>query len=322
MTVVTRSPYLILLPAVTVLCLLNGSNSSWQMLTDTLQWDIFSQTVLELRLPRVLVAALVGAGLGIAGLLLQTVSGNQLADPGIIGINQGAALAVISTVIWQPQVNGLLLPLTGLGGGVLTALTLWWLCRGMAPIALILTGIGLSTLLSALTGCLLVFTETQRLATVMTWLAGSFSSTDAQTLSVSFFWSLLLLPVAYIICRQITPMLLDNDSARMLGSRTPFIEGAALLTACALCAIAVAAAGTLSFAGLLAPHIARKLHPPQPAKLALPTLCYGAVLTMLADTLGRTLFAPVQIPAGLMLALGGVPVFILILLWQQRILRH
>ncbi|WP_261841871.1 FecCD family ABC transporter permease [Aliamphritea ceti] len=314
--------YLWLLPIIVLFCLLSGSNSSWQILWDTVQWQQVSQTVLELRLPRVIVAAMVGASLGIAGLLLQTVTGNRLADPGIIGVNQGAALAVISAIIWLPEITYLWLPLIGLTGGIVTAITLWWLCRGTASIALILTGIGLSSLLSALIGCLMVLTETQRLATIMTWLAGSFSSANEQTLINTIAWCLLLLPLAYLACRQITPMLLDSDSATMLGSRTPWMESSCLLIACALCSVAVAAAGTLSFAGLLAPHLARKLHPPQPDKLALPVLCYGAMLTMLADMLGRTLFAPIQIPAGLMLAIAGVPVFILILLWQQRIRGH
>lgn len=312
-------PYLWLLPPVLALCLLNGSIDTLSLLLDDSQRQLMMQIITELRLPRVLVAALVGAGLGMSGLLLQTLSGNRLADPGIIGVNQGAALAVVAGLLLLPNLPPHWLPLLGALGGLASMVLLWRLSRGTAAIALILMGVGLSSLLSALIGCLLILSETHRLAMVMTWLAGSFATSNDAVLMSTLGWSMVLLPLSWLLCRRLSPLLLDPLSGRMLGARTSQTEALCLLMACALGAVAVAAAGTLGFVGLLAPHIARRLHPPQPELLALPVLGYGALLAMLADLLGRSLFAPVQLPAGLMLAIVGVPVFILLLLWQQRL---
>lgn len=312
-------PYLWLLPPVLALCLLNGSIDTLSLLLDDSQRQLMMQVITELRLPRVLVAALVGAGLGMSGLLLQTLSGNRLADPGIIGVNQGAALAVVAGLLLLPDLSPHWLPLLGVLGGLASMVLLWRLSRGTAAIALILMGVGLSSLFSALIGCLLILSETHRLAMVMTWLAGSFATSNDAILMSTLGWSLVLLPLSWLLCQRLGPLLLDPLSGRMLGARTGQAESLCLLMACALGAVAVAAAGTLGFVGLLAPHIARRLHPPQPEQLALPVLGYGALLAMLADLLGRSLFAPVQLPAGLMLAIVGVPVFILLLLWQQRV---
>ncbi|OMH33826.1 iron ABC transporter permease [Motiliproteus sp. MSK22-1] len=318
----TATSYLWFFPPVLVICLINGSIDTIPLLLDENLRELLLRMITELRLPRVLVAALVGSGLGMAGLLLQTLSGNRLADPSIIGVNQGAALAVVAAILLIPELSPHWIPMIGVLGGLASAWMLWALCRGTASIALILMGIGVSSLLSALIGCLLILSETQRLAMVMTWLAGSFATVDQATMVGTLSWSLVLIPASWLLCQQLGPLLLDPLSSRMLGARTGTIESLCLLVACALSAIAVAAAGTLGFIGLLAPHIARRLHPPQPEKLAMPVLVYGALLAMLADLLGRSLFAPVQLPAGLMLAILGVPVFILLLLWQQRVRGH
>lgn len=320
MTVFSRAPcYLWLLPPVLGLCLLNGSIDTLSLLLDQAHRSLVLQLIGDLRLPRVLTAALVGAGLGMAGLLLQTLSRNPLADPGIIGINQGAALAVVSTLLLLPGLSPQWLPALGLLGGLASTALLWWLSRGTAAVALILMGIGLSSLLSALIGCLMILADSQQIAMVMTWLAGSFASSDETLLWITLGWSSLLLPAAWLLCRQLAPLLLDPLSTRMLGTRVGLLETLCLVMACALGAMAVVAAGTLGFVGLLAPHIARVLHPPQPGRLALPAMGYGALLTLLADLLGRSLFAPVQLPAGLMMAILGVPAFVLLLLWQQRL---
>ncbi|MHA6965686.1 FecCD family ABC transporter permease [Zobellella denitrificans] len=311
--------YLWLLPPVLAWCLLNGSVDTLSLLLAPEHRGLTLQLIGELRLPRVLTAALVGAGLGLAGLLLQTLSRNPLADPGIIGINQGAALAVVLALLLIPGLSPQWLPLLGLLGGLASTALLWWLSRGTAAVALILMGIGLSSLLSALIGCLLILADSQQIAMVMTWLAGSFAGSHGDPALTTLGWAALLLPAGWLLCRQLAPLQLDPLSSRMLGTPVALLESLCLLLACALSAMAVAAAGTLGFVGLLAPHLARALHPPQPGKLALPVMGYGALLTLLADWLGRSLFAPVQLPAGLLLALLGVPVFVLLLLWQQRL---
>lgn len=314
--------YLWLLPVVFAWCLLNGSVDTLSLLFEPDYRTLTLQLVGELRLPRVLLAALVGAALGLAGLLLQTLSRNPLADPGIIGINQGAALAVVLSLLLRPDLSPQWMPLLGLLGAGASAALLWWLSRGATATALILMGIGLSSLLSALIGSLLILAESQQIAMVLTWLAGSFSGSYSGLALATLGWATLLLPAGWLLCRQLTPLLLDPLSSRMLGASVILLESLCLLLACALSAMSVAAAGTLGFVGLLAPHFARALNPPQPGKLALPAMGYGALLTLLADWFGRSLFAPVQLPAGLLMALLGVPIFVLLLLWQQRCRRE
>ncbi|TFH86184.1 iron ABC transporter permease [Billgrantia azerbaijanica] len=311
--------YLVLLPVTLGVCLLNGSVDTLGLLLAPEQRDLAWQLIGELRLPRVMAAALAGAALGLAGLLLQTLARNPLADPSIIGINQGAALAVVGLLLALPAASPQWFPLAGLAGGVAGGLLLWRLSRGTSGLALILMGIGLNSLLSALTGCLLILADARQLAMVMTWLAGSFAGLEAEQAWATLAWAALLLPLGWLLCQRLTPFLLDALSGRMLEPCMARWESAGLLLACGLGAVAVATAGTLGFVGLLAPHLARLLHPPRPGRLALPTMAYGATLTLLADWLGRSLFAPVQLPAGLMLALLGVPVFVALLCWQQRL---
>lgn len=310
--------YLLLLPVTMVIGLLNGSAETLDLLLAPEQRELAWQLIGELRLPRVMAAALAGAALGLAGLLLQTLARNPLADPSILGINQGAALAVIGLLLALPGASPQWFPLVGLAGGAAGGLLLWRLRRGTTGQALILMGVGLNSLLAALTGCLLVLSDTRQLAVVLTWLAGSFAGLEASQAWMTLGWAVGLLPAGWLLCQRLTPFLLDAASGRMLEPRLARWESAALLLACALGAMAVAVAGTLGFVGLLAPHIARFLHPPLPGRLALPTMTYGATLTLLADWLGRSLFAPVQLPAGLILALLGVPVFIALLCWRQR----
>lgn len=308
-----------LLPAVLLLTLLNGSLDGVKLLLDSAERPLLLTLIVELRLPRVLLAALVGAGLGLAGLLLQTLSRNPLADTGILGINQGAALLVVAALLYQPALPPQWLPLIGAAGALASLLLLWWLSRRCSPQGLLLIGIALSSLLAALISCLMILAESQQLAMVLTWLAGSFAGADRSALFGTLLWSLPLLPAAALLCRRLSPWLLDDLSSRALAGRSGGLELLALLLTCALCAVAVSAAGTLSFVGLLAPHLARLGRSPTPAALALPTMAWGAMLCLLADLLGRSLFAPLQLPAGLMLALVGVPAFILLLAWRQRL---
>lgn len=315
---VGRSWSLWLLPPVLLLALINGSFGGFELLLEADQRSLLWAVVSELRLPRVMLAAVVGAGLGLAGLLLQTLSRNPLADTGILGINQGAALLVVLALLYQPALPPHWLPLIGAVGAIATMLLLWKLSRSCSAQGLLLMGVALSSLLAALIGCLMILAERQQLAMVLTWLAGSFSSTNVAVVQSTLLWSAFLLPVGLLLCRQLSPWLLDDLSSHALSARTPRLELLALLVTSALCAVAVTAAGTLSFVGLLSPHLARLSDPPAPAALALPCMAWGAVLCVLADLLGRSLFAPIQLPAGLMLALVGVPLFILLLLWRQR----
>ena len=311
--------YPTLLPLLLIGCLQLGSValSPEQLLQSFAQSEASlstQQLILELRLPRILCALLIGAALGVAGLLLQSRSGNPLADPGILGINQGAALTVVLLLIIAPTARPELIPLAGLGGALLTTALLWWLGQRCQPIALLLIGIALSTLLAALTGLLLLVGEQQRLTMVLTWLSGSLAAASWNDVWLLSGALLPLLPLGIWLCFRADPCLLDPLSRRMLGVDHPWLNSLSLLLIATLAALAVSVAGAIGFIGLLAPHLARLLHGPLPSRLVLPTMLFGALLCLLADTLGRSLFAPLQLPVGLVLAVVGVPIFLLLLI--------
>lgn len=307
--------FILLLP----LYLLNGSSQTLQPLLNPEQSSLAWQMVVELRLPRLVLAIVAGACLGQAGLLLQTLTRNPLADPGILGINHGAALAVVLLYLSAPQRANDLAPLAAAGGSLVIVLLLWRLNQKLTPVGLILQGIGLSALLSALLSYLLLRVETYQIAAVLTWLVGNLSGAHPEH---AILLSMLALPCmisAYLLCFAVTPLLLDKQSATMLGAHGR--EIAVLILAGILSALAVVAVGSLAFIGLLAPHCARLSGNVRPDQLAIPSMLYGACLCIVADLLARTLFAPIQLPFGLLLSIVGVPLFILLLFRQQRNLR-
>ncbi len=318
--------YLALLPLALLGCLQSGSVtlSAEQLLLlfqPSEMATTTSQLILQLRLPRMLCAMLIGAALGLAGLLLQSRSGNPMADPGMLGINQGAALTVVLLLISLPGLDPVLIPLAGLAGALSITGLLWWLSQRCQPVALLLIGIALSSLLAALTGLLLLVGEQQRITTVLTWLSGSLAAADWNDVWLLSGYLLFLLPAGIWLCFRADPCLLDPLSRRMLGAEQTWLNSLSLLLVATLSALAVTVAGAIGFIGLLAPHLARLLHSPLPSRLALPSMLSGALLCLLADTLGRALFAPLQLPVGLVLAIIGAPMFLLLLITRKTLKR-
>lgn len=302
-----------------LLYLLNGSSQTLGPLLNPEQSALAWQMIAELRLPRAGLAIAAGASLGMAGLLLQTLTRNPLADPGILGINHGAALSVVALYLLIPGQASHLAPVAAASGSLLIIILLWRLAQRLTPVGLILQGIALSALLSALLSYLLLSVETYQIASVLTWLVGNLSGAHPDNATMIAILALCCLTGAYLLCLAISPLILDSRSASMLG--VDGYEAAILILAGLLSALSVVAVGSLAFIGLLAPHCARLSGKTTPEQLALPTMLYGACLCIFADLLARTLFAPVQLPFGLLLSIVGVPLFILLLLRQQRTLR-
>jgi iron complex transport system permease protein len=277
-------------------------------------WEV----VIELRLPRVLLAIVVGSALALSGLILQGLTRNVLADPGIIGVNQGAALAALATIVLWPTVSATLLPLAALGGAGSAVCLIYWVSRNSSNVALILIGIGLSALLSAGIGFILAFADPYQVNRALTWLIGSLAYADWPTAYVASAWVLVLLPATLFLLPTLDLKLLGNDMAGALGggSRTAQVQGVFL--AAALAGIGVAAAGTLAFVGLIAPHLARLLFGTLHRHLLLPTALLGSLLTLIADTIARRLFAPTQLPVGVVMSVVGVAVFISLLHLQKK----
>jgi len=268
-----------------------------------------------LRLPRTLVAVAVGAALAVAGAIMQGLTRNPLAAPELTGVTAGAGLAAVLLIVAVPAAPLGLLPLAALAGALAAALLVYALAwsRGDSPLRLILVGIGLTSVAGALTTLLLTFGEIEEATRALIWLTGSVYGRGWDDLAAILPWLALFLPLAAILAPQLDALGLGEEVARGLGSRVALGRGLLLLTAAALAAAAVAAAGTVGFVGLIAPHLARRLVGPAHAGLLPTAALAGALIVTLADLVGRTVAAPIEIPCGIVTAVIGAPFFIFLL---------
>lgn len=272
-----------------------------------------------LRLPRVLVAFLVGLALALSGAIMQGLTRNPLAAPEITGVTAGAGLAVVTLIVLMPSVSVTVLPLAALVGASAVALLIyslaWW--QGDSPIRLILVGIGLTSVMTALTTLMITYGDIYQVTRALIWLTGSVYGRSWADFQALLPWLLVFMPVALLMSRQLNALNLGTEVARGLGSRVEWERGLLLLTAAALAAAAVSVAGTISFVGLMAPHIARRLVGPSHQGLMPTAAITGGLIVVLADLVGRMLFAPIEIPCGVVTAIIGAP-FFMYLLYRSR----
>ncbi|WP_233712461.1 iron ABC transporter permease [Kribbella turkmenica] len=287
--------------------------------------------VLDQRLPRVLSAVLCGAALAIAGTTVQAVCRNPLAEPGILGITGGAGVGAVITLVLLPAASIWLLSGVAAAAALATfALVYLVSWRGglsdrgggagkeLSTDRLVLIGVGVSSAASAIITLLIVATDPWNVSMAMTWLSGStYGRTLPQVLPVAIAL-LVLTPVIVHARRELDLLALDDDVPRILGVRLERTRLLALLCAALLTAAAVSAIGVVGFVGLVAPHAARALVGGRHTRILPVAALLGAILVSVADSLGRTLLAPAQIPAGLLTALIGAPYFVY-LLWRTRV---
>lgn len=272
-----------------------------------------------LRLPRALVAVLVGAALAVAGAILQGLTKNDLAAPDIVGINAGAGLAAVTLIVAFPSVSAAYLPPAAFCGAVVVAAALYVLAwRGSSsPTRLILIGVGLSAMATALTTFMITFGDIYQVSQALVWLTGSVYGRSWGQIVTLLPWLVVFMPLALLRFRHLNALNLGDEVARGLGSRVELERGLLVLCSVALAASAVATAGTIGFIGLMAPHIARRLVGPAHGGLLPVSAMTGGAMVVLADLVGRTLFAPVEIPCGIVTAVIGAP-FFLYLLYRTR----
>lgn len=277
--------------------------------------------VWEFRMPRTLVAAMVGAMLALSGASLQQITRNALADPSLVGISQGAGLAVVALTVLWPDALAFWRPWAALAGSLLVAMLILSLSvnkQGGSSIRFILMGIGVAAFISALTTVLLTYGRIEQAAAALTWLSGSVNSVNWTDVQLSSLSMLILLPLLLMLSRLIAVQQMGDAIAQGLGASISRLRVLTISIAVALAAFATAIAGPMAFVGLIAPHAARRLAHAGFALRLLITACLGALLVTVADLLGRALFAPVQIPAGLVTAIIGVPFFVYLLFKSGR----
>jgi iron complex transport system permease protein len=272
-----------------------------------------------LRLPRVLTAVLVGAAFGLSGAVFQSVARNPLASPDIIGVNAGAAAAAVLVIV----VVGGTAAQTSMGalaGGLATAVAIYVLAyrRGVTGYRLVLVGIGVTAMLSSVTSYLLTRAEIFQAQRATVWLTGSLNGRGWEHVRPVAVALALLLPVTLALGRQLRFLQLGDDAARGLGTRVEAARAGLIVSGVGLAAVATASAGPVAFVALVSPQIARRLVGGGTAALGPAALC-GAALLLLSDLAARRLFAPTELPVGVVTAVIGAPYLIWLLARANRI---
>ena len=271
------------------------------------------------RLPRSLLALTTGASLALSGAIIQALLRNPLASPKIIGINSGAALAVLLSALLAPGLALTWLPAIAAIGGILAAAFVFALAelRPVSPARLALVGIAVGFSCDAGVDFVLVTAETYEISAPLVWLTGSLWSRGWQHLSAVWPGLLVLSALVMVMSYRLDLIRLGTAQATGLGMNVR-VERLVLLTlATLLAAISVSVVGALGFVGLMAPHIARTLVGGSHRGLLPVTMLTGAVLVVLADGAGRALLPPVEVSAGILAAMFGAPFFIFILLTSR-----
>jgi len=285
--------------------------------------------VMELRLPQTAVAVAVGAALGLAGALTQTLARNPLASPDILGITEGAAFTAVAAIVLTGAngyggglVSGRLqelgLPLAAFAGAVTTAVLLYLLSwrRGLDLQRLVLIGIGLGATLTAGTSYLLVHARIQDAASAQVWLSGSLTGRGWEHVRPVLLALAVLTPLALVLIRALNAMLLGDDAARGLGVRLQLTQLGVLFVAVGLASVSVAAVGPLAFVAFVVPQVALRLtggsRPP-----VLASMVAGGVLVVGSDLITRAVL-PFALPAGIVTAAIGAPYLIWLLIRTNR----
>ncbi|WP_427159462.1 FecCD family ABC transporter permease [Aliinostoc sp. HNIBRCY26] len=276
--------------------------------------------IYNLRLPRTLVAVMVGIALAVAGTIFQGITRNPLADPSIIGINAGASLAAVSVIVLLPSAPIYILPLSAFVGALLIAGLIYFLAwnNGSSPVLFILMGVGLSAIASAFTSLLITFGDIYSVSDALVWLAGSVYGRTWEQVFSFLPWLIVFVPMAFILARQLNALNLGDDVAQGLGTRVEWQRGLLVLVGVALAGAAVATAGMIGFVGLIAPHIGRQLVGTNHQGLIPTSALLGGMLVVIADFFGRTMFAPIEIPCGVVTAAIGAPYFLYLLICNRK----
>jgi iron complex transport system permease protein len=279
--------------------------------------------LVDFRLPRMLLALVIGAALAVSGAILQGVSKNDLADPGILGINSGAGFAVILFIyFFQGSMNNvstfgiLLMPLFALMGAITAAFIIYVLAwkKGIDPVRLILVGIGVNSGFAAVIIIFQLKMNPQDFMQAAVWLSGDIWGANWKFVSIISPLILLLLPFAFYKSHILNLLNLGDQVATGLGIRVERERRILLLVAVALAGFGVAAGGGIAFLGLVAPHIAKRLMGPKHQMFVPVTALLGSLLLLLADTIGKNILAPTEIPVGIVVAILSAPYFIYLLM--------
>lgn len=280
----------------------------------------FTLVVHTFRLPRIILAFMVGAALAVSGSIMQGVTRNALADPYLLGVSSGAAIAAVALIVWIKTAPISLLSWAAFAGAVIAAATIYvlaWRNGTATPIRLILIGVAIHALITAVTSVMLLFGDINDVQQAYVWLTGSVYGRNWEHVSALGSWLLVFLPLAFILSRNLNVLNMGDDAAKGLGFKVEQGRGLMLLISVALAAAAVSVAGTIGFVGLVAPHVTRRLVGPAHEGLLPVSALFGGALVVFADLIGRWIVAPSELPVGVVTAIIGAPYFAY-LLYRNR----
>jgi len=275
----------------------------------------------ELRLPRIFITILSGMALALSGAILQGITQNELADPGIIGINSGAGVAVAIFFLFVPIDGGnfsYLIPVVAFIGALFSSIIIYLLAYkkgyGTDPVRLIILGVGFSMALSGLMIVIISSAERSKVEFISKWLSGNVWGIDWVFVLAIVPWLAFLIPFTLYKANKLNIINLGRDISIGLGMNLEKERIELLLSAVALSASAVSVTGNISFIGLMSPHIARALVGHRSQKFIPIAIITGGFLLLLADFIGQNLVKPNGLPAGIIVSLIGAPYFIYILM--------
>ncbi|WP_213536017.1 FecCD family ABC transporter permease [Paenibacillus sp. GYB006] len=284
-----------------VLQTLTGSGSEqW----NTILWNI--------RIPRVILALIIGANLAVSGALLQAVMHNPLADPGLTGVSSGAAVTVLFIMLVKPELSSLIPIAAIVGGGIAAAMVYGWAwtkTQGITPIRIILSGVAVNAVFGGVIGLLSIL-YSDKLPAALSWMNGSLSGKGMDAVLTILPYSAAGWIMALLCIRQANILRLGEQAAHNLGQNINRVRITLSFVAVFLASVSVSMVGLVGFVGLIVPHMARMMIGSD-YKYSLPfSLALGAVVLIIADTIGRSMFSPLEIPAGIVMAMVGGPYFL------------
>ncbi|QOL25937.1 iron ABC transporter permease [Thalassotalea sp. LPB0316] len=295
--------------------------------SDNTQAGMYSQVIWQLRLPRTLMAFIAGAGLALSGMVLQTVTRNPLADPYLFGVSSGASFAVVlAMVIFDidlyrqlATVELSVMSIAAFIGSLSVIAILVALTRYQANMhTLVLAGVALSFLFSALTSFLLYFSDPQAISAILFWTLGSF--TRANLASVGLCFAVFLITVLIVLgyYRRLNSLILGDETAVTLGVNPSKIRSLMLALSALMTAVLVANCGGIGFVGLIIPHIVRRFLSQGASLHPIVVAMVGGIFMILVDTLSRVVIANQELPIGIITAAIGSIFFLLLLVRNNR----
>ena len=273
--------------------------------------EMATTIIWDLRIPRVAVAAIVGVNLALSGALLQAVMRNPLADPGLTGVSSGASVTVLAIMLVFPNFTSFVPIAAMIGGTIAVAIVyaLAWKKNTISPVRILLAGVAVNAIFGGITGLISIL-YSDRLPAALQWRNGSLGGKGMGDVAVLLPYSMIGWVLALFCIRSANLLSLGEKVASNLGENTNRIRILLSLVAVYLAAVSVSIVGLLGFVGLVVPHMARLIVGTNYRFVIPMSMVLGAVVLVIADTIGRTLFAPLDLPAGIIMAMVGGPYFL------------